>query len=411
MAGLDSLFSGNNGLLLATGTSLLGSNGRTTGQALMDGFGAAQNFQTQQTQSDYLKAKQEQAAKEFEMQRQAQQQAMAQQQQWQNFSGSQRTDRGALPASVVANADGQQPGGLDPQALNMAQVLGNGPPTRESAFFDSIRGLPVAEQQAAYQKKIEDDREFQMDMMKPTADMKNYGWAYGDQAPQAYAANQTRASDRSTKVNFSPTVIAGKQQSAYADKVGGAYAEQFVDTQKAASDTYASDSRAQILVDQAKSNPENFGSIQSMTLGARSALDSLGIDTEQFFKLGNVGQQQMVQAAANQMLLNSTGGLGAQVSNSDREFYVRSLANLGNPAAVAENLAKLTMADNQLKRDLARAQREYVKGTPGQQLDAGWQDRAAEVIQNFKGYEPLRQNTRSMGGGQSNIDDLVSKYQ
>lgn len=142
--------------------------------------------------------------------------------------------------------------------------------------------------------------------------------------------------------------------------------------------------------EEAMSQPGFYsGSGGQAVLIAKRAAQAMGLDPE------GVDSAEAFNALASRAVLDSIGGsLGAQVSNSDREFIERQAINLGNSPEGNRAIITIQRRLNDRKIEVAKMAREYERKNG--RLDAGFNDElAAWAEQNplFSESDPI------FGGG------------
>lgn len=156
-------------------------------------------------------------------------------------------------------------------------------------------------------------------------------------------------------------------QTAYDRTVDEDYAKTDIGLQK---DAAASTQRTALLGhlgDLLRSGRATTGGASQWILAGKQLAAQLGVPID------NVAETEVFRAIANRLTLDSAGGsLGAQISNSDRQFLVDAGPSLGNtPAGNLQVIDMLTRLE-QRKRDVAQWAAEYKASRPGGRLDAGW---------------------------------------
>jgi hypothetical protein len=254
-----------------------------------------------------------------------------------------------------------------------------------SPYQSAQLGLGAQDNSLA-QKRFEWEQQ-QAKQPKPTDDMREYDF-YADQATKAgqqpQPFNDWMLEQRRAGANNNNITMPG-QTPKYALDRQAQFAEQMkvYETEEKAARGAVSTLGA---METAMSDPGFYsGAGGQSVLAMKRAAKALGMDPE------GVDSIEQFNALASKSVLDAIGGsLGAQVSNSDRDFIERQAGNLGNTPEGNKRIIGMQkkLAERQIQ--VAKMAREYEK-TNGQ-LDAGFSDQIAQWAEQnplFKGMEPV----------------------
>lgn len=172
-----------------------------------------------------------------------------------------------------------------------------------------------------------------------------------------------------TNVNVNPG------ERGYDTKVGGAYAERFIEAQKTgqnANKTIGTLNLMEKLIDTPGFYSGTGGEIVTQ---AKRALSSAGLADA-----NAASAAEMFGSLANQTVLDASGGsLGNQISNADRDFIMRTAPSLTNTPEGNRDLIKMRRKLAQREQETAMMARDYAKRNGGR-LDAGFDEELSEYI-------------------------------
>lgn len=279
----------------------------------------------------------------------------------------------------------QQPQGV--QVAQSGQQMNDGPqvgmqgqqPQRQGGGIQS-RSVSELQQflvspyiQLGQKELIKMELERRQSADKPTDIQRNYDMAR-QQGYQGTLLDYQKELRAQTNVNLP------SGEKTYDQTVGKATAEQFVELQKTGRDAIGQKNRIQVmqrLVD----NPEFYsgfgGNIKKQ---ADQLLAGFGIKAADAAR-----PEEVFEKLSNEFILDKAGGsLGAQISNSDRDFMRDTAPNLANTRE--GNKALLYIADKIADRQMliAKLARDYAKQNNGR-IDAGFE----EELRRFSEENPM----------------------
>lgn len=226
------------------------------------------------------------------------------------------------------------------------------------------------------------EREAQPKPPSPTDDMQEYEFAKS----QGYQGTFTDYQAEMKKAGASSqTVTLAPGESEY-DKSRGKFSADSLNAIETDEKAARAANSALAAAEEAMSQPGFYsGSGGQAVLIAKRAAQAMGLDPE------GVDSAEAFNALASRAVLDSIGGsLGAQVSNSDREFIERQAINLGNSPEGNRAIITIQRRLNDRKIEVAKMAREYERKNG--RLDAGFNDElAAWAEQNplFSESDPI----------------------
>lgn len=149
--------------------------------------------------------------------------------------------------------------------------------------------------------------------------------------------------------------------------VGKAYGDQYVDLMKAGRGATAALGTLDYM-DQLVQRPDFYsGTGAGAVMQAKRALSSMGIAAPD-----SASAAETFEALSNKLVLDAAGGsLGAQISNADRDFLMRTAPGLGRTPEGNRELIGAARRIEQRKQEVARLAREYAIRNGGR-IDAGF---------------------------------------
>lgn len=177
-----------------------------------------------------------------------------------------------------------------------------------------------------------------------------------------------KAAAGATRVN--QNVNTGERE--YDKQLAGDMAKQFIAYQKAGRDAAGALNTLQYMEN--LTNDPNFysGTGGELVARGRTALASMGVTAPE-----SAGPSEVFGALSNKLTLDASGGsLGAQISNSDRDFLQNINPNLSKTAEGNRQLIAVQRKVYQRQQEVARMAREYAQKNRGR-LDAGFEEQVA----------------------------------
>jgi len=183
-------------------------------------------------------------------------------------------------------------------------------------------------------------------------------------------------------------------EKAYDQAVGKNYGEQFVKLQ---TDARAAGSGIATLdqMDKLMDTPGfRSGKGATFELGVRQALAAVGGDQS------TPASMEAFRALANKSVVDDLGGLGNQVSNTDRDFIAATAANLTNTPEGNKQIIDIKRKLLRRKQEMAQLAREYIANSPSKRLDSGFDDIAQKYADEHPLFDkaPSAASTPSSGG-------------
>lgn len=205
---------------------------------------------------------------------------------------------------------------------------------------------------------------------RPTDVQRNFQAAQRDPAFREFLREQ-RAQ---TNINM-PSA-----ESAYDREIGQMNAKRFGEIQDAGRNAGGVLNTLSVM-ERAAQNPNFYSGFGGqLKLQADRALASLGLKDA-----NSTSPTEVFNSLANEVVLKKLGGsLGAQVSNTDRDFIQATAPNLSNTREGNLALIDVTRRLAQREQQVAQMAREYAKANRGR-LDSGFDDQMAE----FSRQNPL----------------------
>lgn len=169
-------------------------------------------------------------------------------------------------------------------------------------------------------------------------------------------------------------------EKSYDTKLGGAYAERFLEAQKAGQGALGEMATLDTM-EKLTQDPGFYSGVgaEKFVLPLKQAVSRFGGDPNA------AASMETFRALSNKNVLDTMGGsLGTGFSNADRDFVVGQVANLGNTPEGNRQLIAINKKVARRKQEIAKLARDYSEANGGR-LDAGF-DRA---LANFAEKNPL----------------------
>ena len=336
------------------GLSLLAAAGpspvpQSFGQRLIGGLLQSDEMKRQQEQA--LQAKQFREMQMQQMALQYQQALKAQQQADLDRTLTQQAFKPVQPieANQASGVVGPRPGALgvvgQMPTFNLAQAIGAGmSPERAMALEQSFRkdNTPL---KLGAGETLYDPRTFKPLASNPKEDstpsaVKEYQFAVSQGYPgtyQQFVLEQKRAGATNVKVDTGPKAF---------DTDLGKLGVDILKTGREGAQAAAGTLESINQIRQATSGGAFQGTGADLKLGAAKALGALGMP----YDAKTVANTELFSAQANQFVLNSIKGLGANPSNADREFIEKTVPRLQtDPSALP---ALLNFLEGKAKRQI-----------------------------------------------------------